>query len=109
MTRRLRIYEVYEGPHGLSAQTVDYRGEFYIVAAMSIKQAYWLIGHRQWSDSPQKIVGIVEHYTRNGAPEGWHRLWDGCRIHHGLGIRHGASKTALSTAMQRHMDGHDQQ
>jgi hypothetical protein len=103
---RTRIYEIYEGPSGLSTQTVDYRGEFYIVAAVSIRQAYWLIGNRQWAASSDRFIGIIEHYTRNGPPEGWHRLWDGCRIHHGLGIRHGAAKTSLLKAMRAHEATH---
>lgn len=106
--KRLRVYEVYQGPLGLSAQTAAYRGEFYIVAAASIRQAYWLIGHRQWAAGSDRPTGIIEHYTRGGPPEGWHRLWDGCRIHHGLGIRHGATKTALLKAMRAHETSHGQ-
>ena len=70
---------------------------------MSIRQAYWLVGHRSGRTAPDTPVGIVEHYTRNGPPEGWHRLWDGCRIHHGIGLNHAASKTAIVRAMRGHL------
>jgi hypothetical protein len=105
VTRRIRLYELYPGGRsGLSTQTSDYHGETYKVAAFSIRQAYWLVGNRQWADGPDRPIGIVEHYTKNGPAEGWHRLWDGCRIHWGLGLGHAASKTAITRAMRDHIE-----
>jgi len=106
LTSRIRIYEIYPGPTGLSAQTEDYHGAFYIVAAVSIRQAYWLASHMRWAGGPDNLTGVIEFYQRGGAPEGWHTLWDGCRIHHGTGIRHGATITATRRAMQSHIDSH---
>ena len=105
--RRVRLYELYPGGRsGLSTQTKDYHGEWYKVAAVSIRQAYWLVGNRQWAAGPDEPVGVVEHYTKYGPPEGWHRLWDGCRIHGGLGLDHGASRTAIAEAMRAHLAKH---
>lgn len=101
--KRIRIYELFDGPRGLSAQTRDYHGILYMVSAVSIRQAYYLAGHMQWASDLDKPIGIVEHYTRGGADEGWWQLWCGCRIHHGLGIRHGTPKTRISAAMRAHM------
>ena len=104
---RTRLYELYPGgPSGLSNQSVDYHGRFILVAAGSIRQAYWLAGHMKWAASADAPVGVIESYIRGGPDEGWHELWDGCRIHHGLGLRSGASKTAITRAMKAHEDRH---
>jgi hypothetical protein len=106
--RRTRLYEIYPAANrsGFSAQSVDYHGTIYLIAAISIKQAYYFAGNRVWADDADDPAGIVEIYTRNGRPEGWWSLWDGCHIHHGIGIRHGAGKRAISTAMHTHLAMH---
>ena len=106
--RRVRLYEIYPAAGGFSAKTVDYRGEIVKVAAVSIRQAYALAARRDGLEGPDQPVGIVEHYTKNGPPDGWHRLWDGCRIHGGIGLKHGASRTAITQAMQRHRAQHEE-
>lgn len=101
MNRRIRLYELYPagGPSGLSTRMVGYFVDVsYRVAARSVRQAYWLVSHREWATGPEDPVGIVDHYTR-----GVHLLWDGCRSHGDLGLRPGSSKTAVVAAMRRHI------
>jgi hypothetical protein len=106
MTRRIRLYEIYPTGADFSARTYDYHGVGYDVAATSIRQAYFLAGHKTWATDPDAPIGIIQIYTRNGDPEGWWQLWDGCRIHHGLNLPGAASKTAISRAMHRHLKSH---
>lgn len=101
--KRIRIYHIYQGPRGLSSKSVDYQGETLKVAATSIKQAYYFAGNRQWAGDVDRPLGLVEHYKRGGPDEGWHRLWDGCLIHHGLGLEHGLSQTRITAAMRGHL------
>jgi len=63
-----------------------------VLLVLSMQSIVYSVGYPLGADGADRPVGIVEHYTRNGPPEGWHRLWDGCRIHWGLGLGHAASK-----------------
>jgi hypothetical protein len=106
MSGRVRLYEIYPRGGGFSTRTVDYHGQAISVAAVSIRQAYWLAGRGMWASSADNPVGIVESYGRNSHPGGWYRLWDGCRIHGGLCLDRAASRTAITRAMRRHLADH---
>jgi|tagenome__1003787_1003787.scaffolds.fasta_scaffold16436492_1 hypothetical protein len=101
--RPVKTYDLYPCGRGFSAKTADYQGEIIQVVAVSIRQAYYLAGKTIWADGPDRPVGVVEHYTKNGPEEGWHRLWCGCRIHGGIRLQHGAGKRAIATAMRAHL------
>jgi hypothetical protein len=98
------LYTTYDGR--VSNKTTDYHGELIQVAAVSIRQAYYLAGHNEWADQPGD-TGIVSYYWRSG-PKGDggpdHLLWCGCYIYGGLNIEHMSSKTRMVKAMIEHMD-----
>lgn len=97
---RPKIYQLFGSPGGgLSAKTVDYRGESIDVLAHSVKQAYHLAGNSKWSSGPGD-VGIVQSYRRD---QGF-TLWDGSWTPAGLNIKHGSSWTSTKQAMQDHLD-----
>jgi hypothetical protein len=102
-SQRIKVYNLFPSWRGLSAMTADYHGETIKVAAASIRQAYYLAGRMVWSGGPDQPLGVLEHYTRDGPDEGWHLLWCGCRIHGGIGLKHGAGKRAIVAAMQTHL------
>lgn len=98
----MRIYQLYPAGGRFSNKSIDYTGVAYYVLASSIKQAYYLAYHNEWSGGIC-APGIVDVYTRGGTVvnEGWHQLWDGCRIH-GTFVSHGDRSTKVSNMMQEH-------
>lgn len=106
MSKRIRLYEIYPAGRGFSAQSSDYHGVIYKVAAVSIRQAYFFAGNYTWATDPNNPIGLVEVYNKHVVGEGWHHLWDDCRIHGGVGISHGDSRTRIASAMRQHRDSH---
>ena len=86
----------------MSTKTADYLGQFVDVAAVSIKQAFFFAGNRQWAEGPDGPAGIVEYYQRGAGPPGDHRLWCGCQIYGGL-FRHGDSGRTIREKMEKHV------
>lgn len=61
MSRPLKVYALYDGPDGPSAQSKwygRYSKNLYHVAAYSIKQAVFVVAHDEWSTGG---VGILEY------------------------------------------------
>ncbi len=55
------VYNLFDGPKGLTNNSQCYRGgvKIIVVAAVSIKQAYYLAGNDEWFDGD---IGIIETY-----------------------------------------------
>lgn len=102
-SRSTKVYVVFPSGTGFSSKTIDYHGVAIYVAAVSIKQAYYLAGNRVWVDDIDQPRGIIQHYQRGGDPRGWYRLWDGCLIHGGLSIEHGDGKRKIIAGMREHL------
>lgn len=106
MPGSVKVYRLYLTRDGrLTNQTVEYVGELIEVAAVSIKQAYYLAGHDEWASEPGD-TGIVSYYWRGGPKRDGredHRLWCGCLIYGGLNLDHMSSKTKMVKAMNEHL------
>lgn len=92
MGSRVRTYTLHETPDGFSSKSIDYDGQLLMVAARSVKQAYWLAGHDEWA-SRADPVGILSEYRRGRGTRYWFdpTTWthDGDRsFEHGKGVRH---------------------
>lgn len=98
----MRLYTLYPKGGSFSNKTIDYQGTELSIAAESIKQAFYFAHNLAWSAGPESPAGIVEHYQRGGGERGWHRLWCGCRIHGGIGLRNAMPKTEIVGAMRSH-------
>lgn len=94
----MRIYTVFPTMRGLSTRTADYAGVEYVVAAVSIKQAYYLAGSRTWCEAVG-AKGLIEIYSRGSG----HQMWCGCVGHAGTGLGHGDGVTKIRAAMERHL------
>jgi len=101
----MRLYTLYPTGGGFSNKTIDYRGIELSVAADSIKQAFFFAYKKARSAGPLSPAGIVEFYQRSGDDRGWHQLWCGCRMHRGIGLRNGMTKTEIVAAMRSHTCG----
>ena len=98
-----RIYVLYPSGGGFSNDTIDYHGTSYAVAAASSRQAHVLARGGVWATDPARPQGIVEIYEKGTGEPGDHRLWCGCRVFWGLGVRHGAGARAITAAMRKHL------
>jgi len=80
--RQLKVYQLYKGPKGPTCQSIHYgvhSKKVWMVAAVSVKQAYYLAGNDVWREDGQG-TGIVEMST-DAANEQW-RYDDGKRGWH---------------------------
>lgn len=95
-----RVYELYGAPGGRpSAHSGNYHGDVMLVAAHSIKQAYYVASSDEWIDPHRdKPVGILSHYSRG---DDGPMLWCGCRARL-LGVKHGSGVRAVRAAIERH-------
>lgn len=95
-----RIYTLYpSGRGGFTNKSIAYHGTEYRVAAISIKQAYYLAHKRKWI-TETTASGIVSIYMR----ECGHQLWDGCVGHeYDLGLGHADGVRKINDAVRNHM------
>lgn len=98
----MKLYTLYPTSSGFSVKSVDYDGRLFEIAAESVKHAFYLAHNVRWSRGPNDPTGIVEFYQRGGPDAGWHKLWCGCQVHGGIGLKHLMSETALVRAMRAH-------
>jgi|SRR5680860_1202784 len=102
----LKVYQLYPMGGGFSNNTENYDGTYYYVAAVNNKQAHFFARSGLWAKTIENPAGIVDVYTRSSSPQGWHRLWCGCRIHGGIGVEHNQGVRALRAALAAHAHEH---
>jgi hypothetical protein len=90
--KSVKVYELYPVGGGFSSKTIDYRGEIFAVAAVSIKQAYYFAGNRIWAEDATNPKGILWVYNKFNNPDT--KYWNGSSGW-GLGPRHGAGKREI--------------
>lgn len=76
--KQRKIYHLYDGPKGVTCRSENYSRyskRVWVVAATSIKQAYYLAGNNKWYKQDNNFVGILA-YSPHGSDAKWDR-WDG--------------------------------
>lgn len=99
MPKRLRVYRIFpRWDGGFSTKTADYRGAFYDVAAVSIRQAYYYAGRDVWAAGPDAPAGVLQMYRRDVGCVCWH---DPSPHHKCASFSHGDGKQAITRAMKQ--------
>lgn len=99
---RKKIYELYPSRSGFSCNSKEYDGKFILVAAVSVKQAYYFAGNNIWAKNPNDPEGIVDVYNRND--DCTHTLWCGCRNNEGSSLLNNDGVRQIKFVMKKHME-----
>jgi hypothetical protein len=101
-----RIYTLFPTSDGFSNHTADNNGSVLYIAASSNRQAYYFAHQRIWVSDMELPAGIVEWYTRGGRPPGDHRLYCGCQIFGGSGVKDADGVKRIREALRAHEASH---
>ena len=94
----IKVYELYPSNGGLSVKTIDYQGEIFGVASISVKQAYYFVYNKVWAYDIENPLGIIWTYNKwNDGPDT--RFWNGA-TGYGCGPRHNTGKKDISAWMK---------
>jgi hypothetical protein len=101
-----RIYTLYPTIGGFSNYTEDYDGILLYIAALNNKQAHYFAHRGQWLSNLESPAGIVEQYTRGAGPPGDHRLYCGCQILGGTGVKNADGVQRIREVLRVHEATH---